>query len=764
MEKSSFFNAEIINGNPDRQYLAEDFAKYFSVFIGSGVFIEPSSNLQVMANNNMNVTLMQGEAWINGYFYQNTSNFNLAITPADGVLDRIDRIVIRLDFLNREIKCYVKEGEFSSTPMAKDIIRNTDMYEIALADIKVNNGAIKITQADILDLRQNSNYCGVVHGTVEQVDPTTLFNQYSAALELKEKGFEDEFYNWFNNIKGQLDGDIATNLANQISEINLNLDDKLNKKIIREKVNYIADVKNGFYDINKLNGRTLYKLKDGTYTDVFPEDSTEIDCLESTGEIDGKIGIKSIGKNLLSYEDFLSNEGNKLTFKNLTNCSFTASSWAGNSIGRNLIEKKLKPNIHYVMRFKCTQLTKSKLPLFESRVGFYFYAYGKYPAFSIGTTDKLKGVGDTQEVVCTFVTPPNINELDLWEICMYTNRYEDNNGNVEKDIVLFEDIQIEEGTQFTEYESYKEDKIEILIPNSNSEPLRGLTDEICDEIDSDGNIIRKTGELILNGSESWSARGVNGDFIGLKIQLTGVKSSVSLQLEKCNNFKCFENDAYNITGKGFIIGKEMNGVNVAFFTIDKASLVPYGLIEADINTHVSSFEEWLKNNITIIIYELLEPIKEKIEAIPHLASFEKGTLYLENEVAPIVNLDYAFTIGGTVTSILSKLDENEKEIQDIKDEIQTIKENPAHWLKYNINIIPEGWLWDNETGYYKYTYTSNDIRAIDRVDLTINLETLHYSSKLMPVTQTFDGYVLFFAKERLYNVIVADMAIFRGGV
>ncbi|GEM_PF-1317251 len=221
MEKSSFFNAVLdANGTPDRVYPAEDFAEFFSTFIGNGIFPNPSTNLQVVADGtSMNVILSMGKAWINGYCYRNTDNLTLKVDPADGVLNRIDRVVLRLDFLNREIKAYVKKGAFASNPVVPALQRNADMYEIGIADIKVNKGVIKITQADITDLRLSKELCGIVHGTVDQVDVTTLFNQYSNALELKEQGFEEEFTTWFNNIKGQLSGDVATNLAVQIEDL-----------------------------------------------------------------------------------------------------------------------------------------------------------------------------------------------------------------------------------------------------------------------------------------------------------------------------------------------------------------------------------------------------------------------------------------------------------------------------------------------------------------------------------------------------------------
>ncbi len=43
MERSSFFNAELVDEKYDRTYNAEDFARYFASFIGSGIFPNPTN-------------------------------------------------------------------------------------------------------------------------------------------------------------------------------------------------------------------------------------------------------------------------------------------------------------------------------------------------------------------------------------------------------------------------------------------------------------------------------------------------------------------------------------------------------------------------------------------------------------------------------------------------------------------------------------------------------------------------------------------------
>lgn len=212
-EKSGFFNSD----QGDRTYAADFFAEYFASFIGNGVYPNPSTACQVIASGNMTVALSAGQGWINGYYYHNTDNLILNLDIADGVLKRIDRIVLRYTVLNREIKAYVKKGTFASTPVAPALQRDADVWELGVADIFIGNGVVSVTQANITDLRLNNTYCGIVHGLVDQVDTTTLFNQYQAWLSEMKIDAETDFYEWLETLKNILSGDVAGNLLNLIN-------------------------------------------------------------------------------------------------------------------------------------------------------------------------------------------------------------------------------------------------------------------------------------------------------------------------------------------------------------------------------------------------------------------------------------------------------------------------------------------------------------------------------------------------------------------
>lgn len=325
MEKSSFFNSvQASDGSYDREYLAEDFAKYFASFIGNGVFPNPSTNLQVLSNNDMTVSIDIGKAFINGYYYENTTKLVKGIDICDGRLNRIDLVVLRLDFTNREIKAYIKKGTFASSPVAPSLQRDSDVYELGLAEIYIGAGATTITQANITDLRLDNNSCGVVHGVVDQVDTTTIFNQFEAWLnENKEKynkdivewtkekqeefinkfntwfsdntsGWDTEFSEWFDKIKNQLSTDAAGNLQNQVDELKASKSEIITGTATMNSTELA--IENQFITANTFAiispsgepfGTWTWTTEDGKLTieSDFPEDNIEFNyCLIKGGE------------------------------------------------------------------------------------------------------------------------------------------------------------------------------------------------------------------------------------------------------------------------------------------------------------------------------------------------------------------------------------------------------------------------------------------------------------------------------------------------
>lgn len=283
MESSGFFNAEIqSDGSYDRVYMAEQFAKYFSMFIGNGVFITPATQLKVVPKDGeMSVGISVGDAYINGYWYQNNSLMYKKLSNANGTQARIDRVVIRWDSSTRTIYADVLEGTPAAIPEAPKVTRSADIYELALADIAIGKAVTEIKTENITDLRNNSNLCGYVKGVVDQIDTTDLFSQFTAAFnswftDLQNKGnaryetfdelltqYSSEFDTWFAGIKNQLEGDIAAKLTKQIADLQEN---KAEKEVVNNLKDSVDNLKNDVDDISQKMDLKANKSSHSNYT------------------------------------------------------------------------------------------------------------------------------------------------------------------------------------------------------------------------------------------------------------------------------------------------------------------------------------------------------------------------------------------------------------------------------------------------------------------------------------------------------------------
>lgn len=264
MERCGFFDANLVGEEYDRVYLAAQFAAYFASFIGNGVYAEHSNQLQVVAmpTPQMQVGVEKGQGWINGYWYENTDTMYLPIEVADGVLNRIDSIVLRLGFAKRNMWLMVKKGTPAINPTAPEVTRTADYYDLQLATISIPASSIRITQAQIQDTRMNQAVCGWVTGVVEQLDTTTLFNQFETYFQEFKENNQADFDTWFENIKGQLGEDTAGNLQNQIDEHEARLNnlennlDQIDVVVMRREMDCLNGIKEkgNLIDIDTLMG------------------------------------------------------------------------------------------------------------------------------------------------------------------------------------------------------------------------------------------------------------------------------------------------------------------------------------------------------------------------------------------------------------------------------------------------------------------------------------------------------------------------------
>ena len=315
-------------GVPDRPNKAEDWAWYFSTFIGNGVFPKPTDGLQVVADSDMNVLVKDGFGYINGYAFRNPADYQITITTADGSLPRIDRIVLRWDLSSRLMEIALVTGTPSASPSAPALTRTADRYELALADISVAAGTTTITQSMITDRRSNPDLCGIVEGTVSQIDWAALTSQlnafmaeYSAAIvtdyaayteqiEAFENEYEEDiqewteeqqaaFLAWVATIQDILDETVAGQLELEIERLRdqVGIPDEYEPEEIYDEGRYCI-VDNVLYRAKK---QTL----GGGFDPLFWEATTVLDEIQRRIDIEREKIFTKIANNNLAIESLL---------------------------------------------------------------------------------------------------------------------------------------------------------------------------------------------------------------------------------------------------------------------------------------------------------------------------------------------------------------------------------------------------------------------------------------------------------------------------
>ena len=192
-ETSGFFNAELVNNEPDRSYEATDFANYYANLIGNGVFANPTNQLQVYADteDTNSVKVSPGNAYINGYWYKLSEEMTIKFDSNSSTTPMWYSLNLQLNLTTREISIIVVSYPKSNTKPEPAVSRTDKIYELCLSQIKVKPGDVYIQNSDIYDLRFNENYCGIVAGLVKQISTRDLFSQYNSIFNtwLEEQRF-----------------------------------------------------------------------------------------------------------------------------------------------------------------------------------------------------------------------------------------------------------------------------------------------------------------------------------------------------------------------------------------------------------------------------------------------------------------------------------------------------------------------------------------------------------------------------------------------
>lgn len=303
-QRSGFFNAlPLIEGNKkilDRKYNANDYNSNLNAIISNGVLRSGDNDLKVTASGGMGLNINIGRAWLKGHWYINDTVFTDFTVPTAPVGDRsrIDRVVLRLNETKevRDIYLVYLTGEVAQNPTPPTLTRDEYIYDIALADIKVQPLITSISQNDITDMRADKDVCGWV---------TTPIG-YDDYFEVLDSAFHD----WFKELRNELavttlfkEYKFHKTLETQTNILIFDIPqyDPSGVDIVKIYVNGILEIEGNDYTLenNKITFKTSKIV--GTDIDVFVYKSIDGEGLGSVSDeittLQNQVGlIKNIGE------------------------------------------------------------------------------------------------------------------------------------------------------------------------------------------------------------------------------------------------------------------------------------------------------------------------------------------------------------------------------------------------------------------------------------------------------------------------------------
>ena len=166
-------------------YDADDASGYLATR-QSGVY-SAEEDFAVSISGELSLTVSAGQAWVRPARFRGRSIImeqptTLALTAADPVRTRIDRVVLRYDAAARQTRLQVLEGTpDSASPTAPAITRTALVYDLCLAEITRPAGSTAITAANLTDTRADEDVCGVMRDGATGIPTAQLIAQWRAA-------------------------------------------------------------------------------------------------------------------------------------------------------------------------------------------------------------------------------------------------------------------------------------------------------------------------------------------------------------------------------------------------------------------------------------------------------------------------------------------------------------------------------------------------------------------------------------------------------
>ena len=220
MLRFGYFDSDIIGiddeGMPifDRAELSDLFNLLLASLVSDGVLALPNTCFKIIAaGNGLNIERMPGFGMVKGHFcYDDESDTMTLIAPQ--AYNRIDRVIMRLNLLERMVEIIIKQGVEAKKPQPPELIRPSagDYFELCLAEITLTPKQTAITQSSINDTRANSALCGFITQLIDHLDTAVFFDQLNAFYQefvdksnISYEQFVDMVQNAYDNLSQMMD-------------------------------------------------------------------------------------------------------------------------------------------------------------------------------------------------------------------------------------------------------------------------------------------------------------------------------------------------------------------------------------------------------------------------------------------------------------------------------------------------------------------------------------------------------------------------------
>lgn len=173
------------------EYTAEDVQIYLSTRT-SGVYSDDIT----LETEGMTATISPFFAWFNyakfkGCAVAVTQPETLSFEPSHTVLDRIDRVALRLDLNLNRAYLTVISGVSASNPTPPSISRTEALYDVSPFYVRIRAGSSEILPSDITNTIYNENVCGIMRDGITN-EAFMLGGVYDPNKKSKPVAFMDE--------------------------------------------------------------------------------------------------------------------------------------------------------------------------------------------------------------------------------------------------------------------------------------------------------------------------------------------------------------------------------------------------------------------------------------------------------------------------------------------------------------------------------------------------------------------------------------------